>query len=57
MRLVHAPDEVGMHYIEADLSMAEPWEELADEDVLEGFEELLGKHAAFHAYLDETGRS
>lgn len=54
---MHAPDEVVVHFIEADLSMAEPWEELADEDIIAGFEELLEKYAAFQTYLDETGRS
>jgi len=53
---MHAPNEVGVHYLDADLSMAEPWEELADEEILVGLEALLGKYAAFHAYLLETGQ-
>lgn len=46
-----------MHFIAADLSMAEPWEELALEDVLEGFDWLLSRHAAFARFLEATGRS
>ena len=53
---MHASGEVRVHYISADLSMAEPWEELADEAIIEGLEALLERHAAFHAFLMETGR-
>lgn len=56
MRRVHAADEVGMHYIGADLSMAEPWEELAAEDIIDGFEALLMRHARFQDFLKETGQ-
>jgi len=57
MRGLHAAHEVGMHYVEDDLGQWDkPWEELADEAILAGFDDLLGKHAAFHAYLRETGR-
>lgn len=43
--------------MEADLSMAAPWlEDYAEAGTAE-IEALLQKHAAFQAFLDETGRS
>jgi hypothetical protein len=46
-----------MHFIEADLSMAAPWAEDFAADGIAELEALLAKHAAFHAFLEETGRS
>jgi len=56
MRLVHAPVEVGMHFIEADLSMAAPWDEDFVEAGIAELETLLAKHARFADFLRETGR-
>ena len=53
---MHASGEVRVHYISADLSMAEPWEELAAEDIIDGFEALLMRHARFQDFLKETGQ-
>ena len=54
---MHSPDEVGMHYIAADLSLAAPWEEDFAAAGIAELETLLAKHAAFRAYLEETGQA